>query len=59
MSLAISEGIFSTWQYFEPTLEDFLCYWVNFLCYKWPNIEQIIWPSGHTKLISKFNNSAC
>ena len=25
-----------------------LYYWANIHCFKWPNIEQIIWPSGHT-----------
>ena len=32
----------------EPTLPNFLCIWANFHCWKWPNIEQIIEPSGHT-----------
>ena len=26
---------------------DFLCFWANFHCCKWPNIEQTTWPSGH------------
>ena len=26
----------------------FLCYWINFHCSKWPNVEQKIQQSGHT-----------
>ena len=26
-------------QLFTSALEFFLCFWVNFQCYKWPNIE--------------------
>ena len=35
-------------QNFDPTLENCFCYWANFRCCKWPNIEQIIQPSGCT-----------
>ena len=34
---------------FEPTLA-IICYRTNFYCSKWPNIEQIISPSGHAGL---------
>ena len=27
------------------------CYWVIFICFKWQNIEQIVYPSGHTGYI--------
>ena len=35
------------WEKFEPILGYFLCCWANYLCCKWPNIEQIIKPSRH------------
>ena len=44
------EGLISVGQNFEPTLANLLYYLANFHCSKWPNIEQIIYPSGHTDL---------
>ena len=38
---------FSTWHNFEHILAE-KCYWANFHCCKWSNIEQTISPSGHT-----------
>ena len=38
-------------QIFEPTsvgMANFGWYWTKFNCFKWPNIEHIIQPSGHT-----------
>ena len=32
---------------------NFLCSWANFHCLKWPNIEQMLLPSGHTVSNSK------
>ena len=29
-------------------LAQFVCYWANFHNWKWPNIENTIWSSGHT-----------
>ena len=52
--------VFSIWQNFELILANFICYWANFNCCKWPNTEQTIYPSGHTgstylfKLLSSF-----
>ena len=34
------------WQNFEPTLANILYFWPNIHCSKWPNIEQIKYPSG-------------
>ena len=36
-------------QNFEPTLANLIYYLTNFDCSKWPNIKQLIWPSGHTE----------
>ena len=36
------KGLSSVWQNFEPTSAMILCYWVNFHCCKWPNIEKIL-----------------
>ena len=36
------ESLFRIWQNFVPTLDKFICYWVNFHCCKQPNIELII-----------------
>ena len=30
---------------------NFFCYSANFYCYKWPDIEQIVWPSVHNALL--------
>ena len=38
----------TTTAYFELTLENLTLCWANCYCCKWPNIEQIIQPSGHT-----------
>ena len=42
------EGYERIWQHFEPLLANFLCFWANANCCKWPNIEHLIKPSGHT-----------
>ena len=34
--------------YLPQYFGDFLFYWANFHCCKWPNIEQIIYSSGHS-----------
>ena len=47
-SLAIFEALFTIWKVFEPTYFKKNCIGTNFHCCKWPNIEQIMWPSGHT-----------
>ena len=47
--MAIFEGLISIWQNFVSTMATFVCYSASFhCCTQWPNIEQIIWPSGHT-----------
>ena len=51
---AFLEGLFSIWQNVEPTVANNLCYWANFCCSKYPNLEQIIWPSGHTDSEMKY-----
>ena len=38
-------------QHFDPIMAKKSCYWANLLCFKWPNVEKIIWPSGHTALL--------
>ena len=40
---------FMEWQHFEPLLSNYLCLWANANCCKWPYIEHIINPSGHTE----------
>ena len=35
----------------EPSLANFVCYWANYNCCKWPNINKIISNSGHTLYI--------
>ena len=35
-------------QSFESTVANRSCYWANFCCCEWPNIDQIIKPSDHT-----------
>ena len=47
-TLAILEGSFSVWKNIQPTLVKCCCKFGNFQCCKWPNIVQIIQPSGHT-----------
>ena len=42
------EGLFCVGQNVEPTWGKFLFFWAKFHCCIWPNIEQIIWSSGHT-----------
>ena len=39
---------FCAWHHMGHTLAYTLCYWVNFLFFKWPKNKQIISPSGHT-----------
>ena len=41
-------GLFGFGQSFQLTLVQFVCFWANFHCWKWPNIENTIWSSGHT-----------
>ena len=36
------KGPLIIWQHFEHTLPNSLCYWVNFQCCNWPNIEKLI-----------------
>ena len=38
----------SIWQHFEHILTNYLCFWANINDCKWPNIEHLIKPSGHT-----------
>ena len=33
------EGIISNWQKYKTDLVNFVCFWANFQCYKWTNIE--------------------
>ena len=35
-----------------------LCCWAIFICFKWPNIEQKIYPSGHIICLSKQTDSS-
>ena len=35
-----------------------LCCWAIFICFKWPNIEQKIYPSGHIIYLSKQTDSS-
>ena len=42
------KDLFSIWQNFEHTLANFLYYLGNYNGSKWPNIKQIIYPSGHS-----------
>ena len=44
----IFDSLFLIWQNAEHTSENLWYYWANFHCCKWPNIEKIIQPSGHT-----------
>ena len=44
----VYEGLFCIWQNSEPTLAKLSCNRAIFHCCKWPNIERIIKPSGHT-----------
>ena len=41
-------GLFGFGQSFQLTLAQFVCHWAHFQCWKWPNIENTIWSSGHT-----------
>ena len=43
------EDLFSIWSNFEPTLTKNLCYWANFHCFKWSNIQKYlaIWSHWH------------
>ena len=38
------KGLFGFGQSFYLTLVQFECFWANFHCCKWPNIENTIWP---------------
>ena len=42
-------GLFLFGQSFEFTFSQFKCFWANFHCWKWSNIENTIWSSGHTE----------
>ena len=46
--LAISKVYFVLFAKFFIYFCNFLSYWANFNCCKWPIIERIIQPSGHT-----------
>ena len=37
------ESSLSIWKKFEPTLANLMCFWANFHCVKWPNIEKWAW----------------
>ena len=49
----------SLWQFIDffcknvPSLAKATCYWANFHRNKWPNIEKLISPSGHTEFSSQ------
>ena len=47
----IWKGPLSIWQHFEHILAK--SYWAKFQCCKWPNIENVIKPSGHPDQIRK------
>ena len=51
------KGSFSIWQNFELTLFNFKCYRANCHSWKWPKIEQTIYPSGHTDQEGKKGSS--
>ena len=52
-SLAIIWGLIqSLAQKIAHALANFLCHWANFYCCKWPKIVPIIYPSGHSVLVS-------
>ena len=46
--LAIFKGLFGIWHSCEPTLGQFVLFWANFPCRKWPNLEETILPCGQT-----------
>ena len=41
-------GSFTIWHNVEANLANFIWFWANVQCCKWPNIEPIDSPSGHT-----------
>ena len=45
-------GLFGFGQSFQLTLTQFECYRAHFHCWKWPNIENTIWTSGHTAFLT-------
>ena len=47
-TLVFWKGPFTIWQFIELTLANFIWFWANVQCCKWPNIEPINSPSGHT-----------
>ena len=51
----MGEDLVSFGQNFHPTLANFLNFWANFYCSKWPNIKQIT--SGHTACDRKIKMS--
>ena len=53
-----SEGSNSDWPNYVLTLAWFICYLANFHCCEWPNIIQIIQPSGHTAWVCNTNLKA-
>ena len=55
--LVILNGFISIWQMFELTLANFIWYWANSHCLKWPDIKHIIKPSGHTAKCNKWSNA--
>ena len=46
-------GFVYNWGKNRSKFSNFLCSWANFHCLKWPNIEQMLLPSGHTVSNSK------
>ena len=59
-NLVIFEPLFGVKQNFEPILARILCCWAIIHCCKWPNIEAVIYPSGHTgrdMVLSSFYSS--
>ena len=52
-SLAFSWG-FNIWKNFYPTRANFELFCGHFHCRKWPNIELMVWPTGHSAYLSPF-----
>ena len=46
--LKIFGNIFLRFIWFWGKFSTLVCYWANFNCWKWRNIENTIWSSGHT-----------
>lgn len=46
--LAFLKGWFSIWLNFRTDFAKFLLYWAKVQCCEWPNVKNVILPSGHT-----------